>query len=317
MRTIRYQIGPEDGGRTVEQFLRGKQGFSGRVVIALKKLPQGLLLNGAHVRTIDPLSPGDLLEVNLPEEPKRMPLCHIPVPILYEDDDIIVYNKPAGMPCHQSGGHIYNTLSSVYAAHCAETGAVTSFRALNRLDKDTTGTVAAAKNQFAAGKLWKRVSKRYFALVQGELPFPAGLIDLPLRREEPLELRRVVDPEGQTARTEFRVLAAAGGASLVGFVLHTGRTHQIRVHLSHLGHPLLGDVFYDGREEPGLGRQALHCGMVIFPHIITGEEQRVPAPLPEDLRRVMDRLGLPWREEWLDFSPAADPMALPRFLRRV
>ena len=255
MRTIRYQIGPEDGGRTVEQFLRGKQGFSGRVVIALKKLPQGLLLNGAHVRTIDPLSPGDLLEVNLPEEPKRMPLCHIPVPILYEDDDIIVYNKPAGMPCHQSGGHIYNTLSSVYAAHCAETGAVTSFRALNRLDKDTTGTVAAAKNQFAAGKLWKRVSKRYFALVQGELPFPAGLIDLPLRREEPLELRRVVDPEGQTARTEFRVLAAAGGASLVGFVLHTGRTHQIRVHLSHLGHPLLGDVFYDGREEPGLGRQ--------------------------------------------------------------
>ena len=127
----------------------------------------------------------------------------------------------------------------------------------------------------------------------------------------------MVDPEGQTARTEFRVLAAAGGASLVGFVLHTGRTHQIRVHLSHLGHPLLGDVFYDGREEPGLGRQALHCGMVIFPHVITGEEQRVPAPLPEDLRRVMDRLGLPWREEWLDFSPAADPMALPRFLRRV
>ena len=316
LRTIRYPIGPGDGGKTVERFLRGDQGFSGRMVITLKKLPRGLLLNGAHVRTIDPLAPGDVLEVNLPEETKRMPLCDTPVPVLYEDEDLIVYNKPAGMPCHQSGGHIYGTLSSVYAAHCARAGAVTPFRALTRLDKDTTGAVVAAKNQFAAGKLWKKVEKRYFALVQGRMPFPQGFIDLPLLRQRPLELRRVVDPEGQDARTEFHLLGEGDGVSFLGLVLHTGRTHQIRVHLSHLGRPLVGDTFYDGPEEPLLGRQALHCGTAAFPHPITGERVQVTAPLPEDLLAAMARHGLEWREEMLAFSPAPDPDTLPRLLRR-
>ena len=316
MRTIRYPIGPADGGKTVEQFLRGDQGFSGRVVIALKKQPRGLLLNGDHVRTIDPLAPGDVLEVNLPEETKRMPLCDTPVPVLYEDEDVIVYNKPAGMPCHQSGGHIYGTLSSVYAAHCVSTGTDGPFRALNRLDKDTTGAVVAAKNQFAAGKLWKQVKKRYFALVRGRMPFPRGLIDLPILRQRPLEMRRVVDPEGQDARTEFCLLGEGDGVSLLGLVLHTGRTHQVRVHLSHLGRPLVGDLFYGGPEEPLLGRQALHCGAAIFPHPITGARTLVAAPLPEDLLAVLSRYGLDWREEWLHFPPAPDPGTLPRLLRR-
>lgn len=316
MRTIRYPIGPEGQGKTVEQFLRKDQGFSGRVIIALKKLPQGLLLNGEHIRTIDPLTPGDILEINLPEEPKRMPLCDIPVPVLYEDDDVIVYNKPAGMPCHQSGGHIYGTLSSVYAARCAQSGAAGSFRALNRLDMDTTGAVLAAKNQFAAGKLWKRVRKRYFALVRGRMPFPDGLIDLPILRERPMEMRRIVDPEGQEARTEFHVLGEGEGITLLGLVLHTGRTHQIRVHLSHLGRPLAGDSFYGGGEEPGLARQALHCGTVAFPHVLTGLRTEVAAPLPPDMLAVMAARGLPWREEWMRFCPARNPAALPKFLRR-
>lgn len=315
MRTIRYRIGDEDGGRTVEQFLRGKQGFSGRVLTGLKKHPLGLLLNGEHIRTIDPLSPGDLLEVNLPEESKGMPLCHIPVPILYEDEDVIVYNKPAGMPCHQSGGHIYGTLSSVYAAHCAETGSSAPFRALNRLDMDTTGAVVAAKNQFAAGKLWKAVRKRYFALVEGRMACSAGLIDLPIERERPLEMRRIVTPEGQEARTEYHVLGQGDGVSLLGFVLHTGRTHQIRVHMSWLGHPLVGDVFYGGKEEPALGRQALHCGFVTFPHILTGAPVEVEAPMPEDLLRVMRQRGISWSQELSRFSPAADPGELPLVLR--
>lgn len=314
MRTIRYTIPPEAEGWTVEQFLR-REGFSSRMLTALRKLPLGLLLEGAHIRTVDPLSPGQTLEVNLPEEEKRMPPCDIPVPVLYEDEDVILYNKPAEMPCHQSGGHIYNTLSSVYAAHCAQTGIVTPFRAINRLDKDTTGAVVAAKNQFAAGKLWKAVKKRYFALVEGRMPFPAGLIDLPILREKPLEMRRIVDPDGREARTEFHVLAQGNGISLLGFVLHTGRTHQIRVHLSHLKRPLLGDVFYGGREEPELSRQALHCGQVTFPHVITGERVTVAAPFPADLLLVMERYGLPWREEWLGFSPAESPEQLPLFLK--
>ena len=193
---------------------------------------------------------------------------------------------------------------------------MTPFRALNRLDKDTTGAVVAAKNQFAAGKLWKKVEKRYFALVQGRMPFPQGFIDLPLLRQRPLELRRVVDPEGQDARTEFHLLGEGDGVSFLGLVLHTGRTHQIRVHLSHLGRPLVGDTFYDGPEEPLLGRQALHCGTAAFPHPITGERVQVTAPLPEDLLAAMARHGLEWREEMLAFSPAPDPDTLPRLLRR-
>ncbi|MCI8652886.1 MAG: RluA family pseudouridine synthase [Angelakisella sp.] len=314
MRTIRYPVLPEQAGWTVEQLLR-REGFSSRMLTALRKLPRGLLLEGEHIRTVDPLSPGQVLEVNLPEEEKRIPPCEIPVPILYEDEDVILYNKPAGMPCHQSGGHIYGTLSSVYAAHCAKTGTVTPFRAINRLDKDTTGAVVAAKNQFAAGKLWKAVRKRYFALVEGALPFPAGLIDLPILRERPLEMRRVVDPEGQEAKTEFHLLAQGDGVSLVGLVLHTGRTHQIRVHFSHLGLPLAGDLFYGGQEEPGLSHQALHCGQVTFPHVITGEQVTVAAPFPTGFLEVMARRGIPWREGLTDFSPAEDPAALPLFLR--
>lgn len=130
-----------------------------------------------------------------------------------------------------------------------------------------------------------------------------------------MEMRRIVDPEGQEARTEFHLLARGAGVSLVGLVLHTGRTHQIRVHFSHLGRPLLGDLFYGGRETPGLSRQALHCGWVAFPNVLTGEETVVTAPFPQDLLGVMERLGVPWREEWLDFSPAKDPKRLPLFLR--
>lgn len=314
MRRIRYIVPPERRGWSVEQFLR-HEGFSGRMLTALRKLPLGLLLDGKHIRTVDPLSPGQVLEVNLPEEEKRMPPCDIPVPVLYEDEDVILYNKPAGMPCHQSGGHIYGTLSSVYAAHCAKTGTVTPFRAINRLDMDTTGAVVAAKNQFAAGKLWKAVHKRYFALAEGELPFPQGLIDLPILRERPLEMRRIVDPDGQEAKTEYHLLAQGDGISLVGLVLHTGRTHQIRVHFSHLGRPLLGDLFYGGREEPGLSRQALHCGWVSFPNVLTGAETEVTAPLPQDLLTVMERHGIQWQEKWLAFPPAKDPSKLPLLLR--
>ena len=147
------------------------------------------------------------------------------------------------------------------------------------------------------------------------MPFPQGLIELPILREQPLEMRRIVDPDGQEAKTEFHLLAQGDGISLVGLVLHTGRTHQIRVHFSHLGRPLLGDLFYGGREEPGLSRQALHCGWVSFPNVLTGEETEVTAPLPQDLLTVMERHGIRWQEKWLAFPPAKDPSKLPLLLR--
>ena len=298
LRTIDYSIGEAESGWTVERFLKSR-GVSQRVIVALKKLPEGLLLNGVHTRTVDLLQTGDTLQVNLPQPSKRIPLCQIPVPILSEEEDVIVYNKPADMPCHQSGGHIYNTLDGVYAAHCARsTGSAQPFRPINRLDKDTTGAVVAARNQLAAGKLWKAVEKRYLAVTEG-IPEPKeGKIDLPIQRAVPMEPRRIVTPEGQRAITCYRVLTAKEGHSVTAFRLLTGRTHQIRVHMAYKGWPLEGDEFY-GHGSPRISRQALHCAWVAFPHPLTGKRIEISAPLPPDMEELLRQLGIVWQEpDW-------------------
>ena len=291
MRTLRYTITQQDDGRRVEDFLIREQGFSRRVITTLKKLPHGLLQNGAHTRTVDLLRAGDILEINLPEPEKRIPLCDREVPILYMDDDLLVYNKPPGMPVHQSGGHIFGTLDGVYAALCARDGKPASMRAINRLDKDTSGTVVIARNQIAAGILWKAVDKRYIAVVEGIPDPPAGTINLPILQEVPMELRRIVDPDGQESITHYQVLATGSGHSLVEFRLETGRTHQIRVHMAYRGYPLVGDALY-GTPSPLIGRQALHCRRVLLNHPITRQPLVVDAPLPEDMAALLSALGI-------------------------
>ena len=200
------------------------------------------------------------------------------------------------MPVHQSGGHIFGTLASVYATLCEKEGNSGTFRAVNRIDKDTTGAVVVARHQIAAGKLWKAVTKRYVAVVSGVPQPPEGLIDLPLEREIPLEMKRVVSPDGERAVTEYKVLATAPDKScaLVGFILHTGRTHQIRVHMAEKGWPLLGDELYGGPMEE-FPRQALHCAGVAFTHPITGEQLCLTAPLPEDMAALLKKKGIGWR----------------------
>ena len=296
MTTFRYSITAAEAGDEIQHFLRFKQGISRKVVISLKHLPEGILLNGQHARTIDLLHEGDTLEINLPDQDRRLPPCEIEVPRLYWDRDVVVFNKPAGMPVHQSGGHIFGTLASVYATLCEKEGSAGTFRAVNRIDKDTTGAVVVARHQIAAGKLWKAVTKRYVAVVSG-VPQPAeGLIDLPLEREIPLEMKRVVSPDGERAVTEYKVLAAAadGSCALVGFILHTGRTHQIRVHMAEKGWPLLGDELYGGPMEE-FSRQALHCAGVAFTHSITGEQLCHVAPLPQDMAALLEQKEIDWQ----------------------
>ncbi len=291
LRHIVYEIGPAHAGMTIHDFLRKEKGVSRTVVVALKKLPDGILLDGHHARTVDILPLGSRLELRLPQPQKKTRPSTRTVEILYEDQDILVYNKPSDMPCHPSGGHFTDTLANVYTAHCLQSGVATPFRAINRLDKDTTGAVVCAKNQLAAGRLWKSVQKQYIGIVEGIVAQPCGQIDLPIERIQPYAMLRVVTPEGQPACTEYRLLGSGGGHSLLAFTLHTGRTHQIRVHMAHLGHPLAGDELYGGSRSL-IGRQALHCASVSFPHPLESRSICLLAPMQNDMKLLTQGLGI-------------------------
>ncbi len=294
MREIHYEITAQDAGLTIEPFLKKRHGYSTRTIVKLKHYPEGIRLNGVHARTIDLLKEGDVLTITFLDQDSNLDhyiRSNAQVEICYEDADVMVYNKPPFMPCHQSCGHAADTLANVFAAHCDRLGQTLMYRPLNRLDRDTTGAVLIAKTRFAAASITGGFDKVYRALVCGVPKLREGRIDLPIRREFPEEMRRIVAEDGQRAVTNYKVLADDGVYSLVDFTLETGRTHQIRVHMSHMGYPLLGDPMY-GEISPLIGRQALHCASICFEHPVSREKIRVNCPLPQDMQQICDKLGL-------------------------
>ena len=295
MRTLRYQIAPEHEGMNVERYLKQQHGYSSRTIVKLKHYEQGMRLHGAHTRTIDLLHAGDVLEITFLDSEEHGVEHFIrsnrQVEIAYEDDDLLVFNKPADMPCHQSCGHAADTLANVFAAHCDQLGMDLMYRPLNRLDRDTSGAVLIAKNRFAAASVTNNFHKTYRAILDGVPPQSEGRVDAPLRREFPEEMRRIVSPDGQRAITNYRVLAVQNGYSLVDFVLETGRTHQIRVHMAHLGCPVLGDSMY-GRKSEMIARQALHCRYIAFTQPVSRQPVGVSCTMPEDMQEVCTKLGL-------------------------
>ena len=295
MRTLRYQIAPEYEGMNVERYLKQQHGYSSRTIVKLKHYEQGMRLNGAHTRTIDLLHAGDVLEITFLDSEEHGVEHFIrsnrQVEIAYEDDDLLVFNKPADMPCHQSCGHAADTLANVFAAHCDQLGMDLMYRPLNRLDRDTSGAVLIAKNRFAAASVTNNFHKTYQAILDGVPPQSEGRVDAPIRRELPEEMRRIVSPDGQRAITNYRVLAVQDGYSLVDFVLETGRTHQIRVHMAHLGCPVLGDSMY-GRKSEMIARQALHCRYIAFTQPVSRQPVGVSCTMPEDMQEVCTKLGL-------------------------
>ena len=200
MRTITYSITPAHAGMSVERYLKQQHGYSTRTLVKLKHYPQGLQLNGRHARTVDLLQAGDTLAVTFLDSQEHGVEHFIRsnrrVEIPYEDDDLLVFNKPADMPCHQSCGHAADTLANVFAAHCDHLGLDLMYRPLNRLDRDTSGAVLVAKNRFAAAKVTNNFHKTYQAILLGCPPQPQGRVDAPIRREFPEEMRRIVAPRG-------------------------------------------------------------------------------------------------------------------------
>lgn len=292
-RILTYHITEQDASQTIEQYLKGK-GYSSQCIKELKKMPESILLNGKweYMRTL--LKAEDALVVHVQEEAssEKIPPVEIPLDIVYEDEDIMVINKPADMPIHPSLNHYYNSLANGLAWYFERQDKPFIFRCVNRLDRDTSGLTIIAKHMLSGGILSSMVAKRdihreYRAIVRGKLTPDAGTINAPIARVGESIIERTVDYEkGDRAVTHYQTVAYKNGHSLLSIHLETGRTHQIRVHMKHIGFPLIGDYLYNPDMEY-MTRQALHSYRLQFKHPITGEAMDFVAPLPEDMKKVL------------------------------
>lgn len=247
---------------------------------------------------------GDILTIDIPK-PKEIKLeaQDIPVPVVYEDNDIIVVNKPKGMVVHPANGNPDGTLVNAILAMCKDSlsgiGGEIRPGIVHRLDKDTSGLLIVAKNDLAHMNMSKqiqerKVTKKYIALVKGNVPEDEATIHMPIARSTKDRKKMAVDAKGKDAITHFKVLKRYGKYTLLELKIDTGRTHQIRVHMSYIGHPVVGDMVYsNGKNEFGVEGQMLHAKSLEFKHPVTNKEMHLEAELPEYFKKVLAKLDRP------------------------
>ena len=291
-RTLQYRITESDTYSNIHELLKA-HGYSSTVIRRLKETENGIQRNGVWARVYEPLASGDTVTILLTEEASSENIAPTPLPldIVYEDEDLLIINKPAGMPIHPSQGNYDNTLANACAYYFQQKGEPFTYRCINRLDRDTTGLLIIARHAYSASLLSSMVAKReihreYLALATGLVP-DSGVIEAPIARVDGSTIEREVNFEtGEFARTHYRRLEYKNGYSLVSLKLDTGRTHQIRVHMKYIGHPLPGDFLYNP-DYSVIRRQALHSYRLTFTHPITGKELQFTAPLPDDMKPNM------------------------------
>lgn len=271
-------------GVSLKGFLRGYVCLSARQTARLKRQPDGITRNGAPVIAPDVLRAGDRIVLLFPEDDKVPVPAPLNVPVIYEDSDLLVLNKPDYMPMYPCPGHDLDSLANAVAYHQLFCGERYAFRPVYRLDRDTTGLVLLAKNPFAAAKLAGNVRKTYLAICEGVLK-GSGVIDLPIGLKPGHSIQRAVVSYGIRAVTLWRTIKTGQNYTLAAVRLKTGRTHQIRVHFSSCGHPLAGDDMYGGGLA-AIGRQALHCSEIRFLHPVTGKRMRLFSAIPKDMNRL-------------------------------
>lgn len=282
-RCLSYRCEEKDAGIKIGDFLK-QHGYSHSVMVLLKKTENGICLNGTWAYVSQVLQEGDLLEVIIQDEDSSENIVarEYPLDIVYEDADFLVINKPADMPVHPSINNFENTLANALAFYYQEKRETFVFRCVNRLDRDTTGLLIVAKHPLSSAIFSEMVKKReihreYVAIATGCVP-EEGTIDAPIARKAESVIERCVDPEqGERAVTHYRRVAYKNGYSLVSLKLETGRTHQIRVHMKYIGHPLTGDFLYNP-DYSICDHQALHSYRLIFKHPITGERMEFVQP---------------------------------------
>lgn len=298
-RSITYTIPQEADGFAVARFLRSK-GYSARNITELKHPEHRILLNGVPVYMTRTVQSGDTLTVEIHESEvsSRIVPVDLPLDILFEDEDILVISKPAGMPVHPSLNNYTNSLANGLAWYYAQQSKPFVFRCSNRLDRDTSGITVIAKHMVSAGILSEaiqrhEIEREYLAICAGHVTPASGRIEAPIgRRGNSSLIERQIDFEhGDYAATNYHVQEYLNGHTLVSLQLETGRTHQIRVHMQYLGYPLIGDYLYNP-DMTHIQRQALHATRLSFVHPLSGEKLTFRAPLPADMQQVVDSLRL-------------------------
>lgn len=277
----------------VKEVLKAEFSMSDRLLLKLKKLDK-IYLNGNVTSVNHPVLENDLIECYLDyeEDNSNIVPTEMPLNIIYEDEAYIVVNKPAGIPVHPSMDHYTDSLSNGIAFYFNQIGLKKKIRPVNRLDKDTSGIVIFAKNEYIQECLVRQMKskefiKRYIAVVNGNLDNLEGTIKAPIARKEGSIIERCVSETGDIAITHYKVLKRKTDFDIVECILETGRTHQIRVHFAYLGHSLLSDTLY-GTSSSLINRQALHAYEVEFTHPLSKKKVKYIATVPEDLNKLME-----------------------------
>ena len=293
-RRLELPVTAELAGIKVDTLLKKHLGLSGTVVRRVKWLEDGILVDGVRVNTRFCPREGQVLSVRLSDPERRSGIVPAPGPldIVYEDEDLLVLNKAPGVPVHPGPGHFDDTICNFLLNYYDLKGIEGDAHPVHRLDRGTSGLLVVAKHPHAQEVLKEQLHtpqfrRTYLAVCEGALQPPAGLIDAPLGPRDGSLVEQEVRSDGKAARTRYETLWTDGACSLLRLELDTGRTHQIRVHMAHLGHPLVGDFLY-GREAPELiPRPALHSWQVTFRHPITAQELTFTAPLPRDMEALL------------------------------
>lgn len=298
IRRLTISIPPERDGETVDLLLRRDLGLSGTVIRRIKWLDDGILLNGVRVFTSRRVEKGQVLSVRLSDPTIKSGIAPVPGPleIVYEDGDMLVVNKAPGVLVHPGPGREENTIGNFLMDYYKKMGDAADFHPVHRLDKGTSGLLVVAKHPHAQEGLKRQLHtldfrRIYLAVCLGAPPEPSGVVEQPIGMVEGSALVRAVRADGRPARTDYRVLSQAGGRALLRLELTTGRTHQIRVHMAHLGCPLAGDFLYGVEDHALLSRPALHSWRLEVTQPVTGARLRLSSPLPADMARLLSEEG--------------------------
>ena len=293
-RHLELAITPELAGVKVDTLLRKRLGLSGTVIRRVKWLEDGILADGVRVHTDFRPEAGQVLSVRLSDPHRNSGIVPTPGPldIVYEDEDMIVLNKAPGVSVHPGPGHFNDTLGNFLVDYYEKSGQAADFHPVHRLDRGTSGLLVSAKHPHAQEVLknqlhtedFKRV---YLAVCEGVPDPPAGTIDAPLGPRPGSLMEQMVRPDGKSARTRYETVDARNGRTLLRLELDTGRTHQIRAHMAHIGHPLTGDFLYGTEDKALIPRPALHSAQLSLLHPITEEKLEFDLPLPEDMARLL------------------------------